>query len=533
MKRVWVIAGVIAAGLFAGCYDERSLAKKSGSGVLFRSHFAGRAALNQGTNATRLRAIDALPETPALKKAFARKLAAAAVEFWKNDRTTDATAPSALLEPLLEDLLVGENCVEVRGPAGKTETAVAIELSDDRARLWSTNLWQLAAVFKFGVPRLLENGNGWETRRDSSPNLFRFARAGKWVLVGLSHNKSGTFQSFVEQATRSGRPLPALTNEFLEVNADLPGLSRWFPIFAQYPFPTARCTVARRGENLRTEAQLQWKEKVPWTTEPWRIPTNLVTEPLTSFTVARGIAPWLERVRDFPELGLKPTPNQICTWGISNDQPRVFFTLPVADATNVMRQLAPIVPRLILRRVTNALGNFIYVSNRTEIAWSLPYIGPYLRPAVDAGSEFLFGGIFPPPSNTYPVPDELYAQVRGRTNLLYYDWEDTPQRLDHSRYMYQLASIVSQRALPEKNSVSQRWLIAMRPKLGNTVTEITQTGPRELFLVRKSQVGLTGFELATFSAWLESPGFPFRLELPPPLPRRATNAPPAAIPRKR
>ena len=44
--------------------------------------------------------------------------------------------------------------------------------------------------------------------------------------------------------------------------------------------------------------------------------------------------------------------------------------------------------------------------------------------------------------------------------------------------------------------------------------------------------GLTGIELATFSAWLDSPGFPYRID-PPPLMTtpRATNAAPRVPPR--
>jgi hypothetical protein len=235
--------------------------------------------------------------------------------------------------------------------------------------------------------------------------------------------------------------------------------------------------MAGRGESVRTEAQLQWNEKFSWTTEPWRIPTNLVTEPLTSFTVARGIAPWLERVKDFSKLGLRQTPNQICAWGISNDQPRVFFTMPVADATNAVRQLAP-TPRIHLARLTNALGSFHTSAIEPKSSEQLAHC-PYLRPAADAGSEFLFGGIFPPSASAYPCPMSSTPRCEGERI-----WCITTGKIPRSdwawRFIFQLASIVAQCGLPEKDSVSQRWLVAIRPKLANTVTEITQTGPREL-----------------------------------------------------
>ena len=51
--------------------------------------------------------------------------------------------------------------------------------------------------------------------------------------------------------------------------------------------------------------------------------------------------------------------------------------------------------------------------------------------------------------------------------------------------------------------------------------------PQELALVRRSHVGFTGFELAAFSVWLESPDFPFNFQLPVTKARPGTNSAPA------
>jgi hypothetical protein len=528
MKNALATIGVISALVLTGCLDEHGNDKKADSGPLFRWHFAGRGGLNAATNATRLKAIDALPATAELRKAFAQKLARAAYGFWKNDLPARVSDNTAFLQPLFEDLLSVENCMVVSGPVGKTETVLAAKLTEDRARLWSTNLWQAVTAWRFGNPHPTTSlgAGSWESKRAQAPELFQFVRAGKWVLIGLGQKQLPTLRTWAEQAMKSGRPVALLTNEFLELSARPRAMTSWFPLFGRYPFPSVHLRMLGRGENVRTEARLEYAEKIPGAFDAWQIPTNLVTEPLTSFTVARGIAPWLERNRDFIQLGLRPTPNQICAWGVSNAQCRVYFTLPMPDSTNALRQLAQKVPPLVLSHFTNAIGNFLYVSNKAEVIWELPYIAPYLRATKDSGSEFIFGGDFPPFIKTYPVPDELYSQVRGRNDLVYYDWEDTPQRLEHGQQIFQLISIAGQLQMPATDSVSERWLRAIRPHLGNTVTEIAQTGPKELTLVRKSQVGMTGFELATFSAWLESRGFPFRLELPPPMPRHGTNAAP-------
>jgi hypothetical protein len=157
-----------------------------------------------------------------------------------------------------------------------------------------------------------------------------------------------------------------------------------------------------------------------------------------------------------------------------------------------------------------------------------------LHPVKDGKDEYLMGGIFPLSPKHTPVPDELFAQVRGRTNLLYYDWEITEHRLNHGKQFYQLASILNSRRTPNTNTASKRWLSEIGSKLGNTATEISQAGPQELVLVRRSHVGFTGFELATLSLWLDTPGFPFEFDLPAPIPsmksRAGTNSPAARAP---
>jgi hypothetical protein len=88
--------------------------------------------------------------------------------------------------------------------------------------------------------------------------------------------------------------------------------------------------------------------------------------------------------------------------------------------------------------------------------------------------------------------------------------------------------------VPSTNTAVKRWLSAITPKLTNTATEITYSGPQELSFARKSDLGLTGFEIATLSTWIDSPGFPFEFSLPPVIPftvgdsvgRRMTSGPP-------
>ena len=511
-----------------GCFDQAGGAR-SYKGPLLRYHSASRAQLTVGTNAAILKEIAVMPATTDLRGHLAQKLAAAALPFWRKELPADAADQATVLRPLLDDFLSAEVYVEVRGAAGSTDTALAIELTEPRAQIWNNNLKQLASAWKLGTPRDLtaEGFKGWEAKRSQAPNTLQFYRAGKWVVLGLAHERLTQVPVLLAEVKKNGRPVAALNDSFLELAADLPGLRAWFPALARWPLPPIVANMAARGETVRTEVRFQYSGKIPWRYEPWKIATNIVGEPLTSFTLGQGISPLLGLAKPLADSGLNPLPNQFCAWGINHDHCRMYFTVPVANATNAMSKLSTAVPKFLYSTLPGPLGNFLYSSNKSELLWGgVPYIIPMLQPHKNGRDEYLFGGLFPPNPHT-PVPDELFAQVRGRTNLIYYDWEITEHRLIHGRMFYQLAGILNGRPPASTNTPSQRWISAIAPKLGNSATEITQTGPQELALVRRSHVGFTGFELATFSIWLESPGFPFNFELPVSKIRPGTNAAPA------
>ena len=534
MKTVFGILGLAAAVLTAGCFEQAGGAR-SYKGPLLRYHSASRAQLAAGTNATVLKEIAALPATAELRGHLAQKLAAATLPFWRKDLPADATDQSTLLRSLLDDFLSAEAYLEVHGAAGNTDTVLAIELSEPRAQAWSNNLKQLAGAWKLGAPHDLttEGFKGWESKRSQAPNTLQCYRAGRWVILGLGHERLAQVPALLAETKKTGRPVPVLNNSLLDLAADLPGLRAWFPALATWPLPPIVATMSGRGETVRTEVRFQYSGRIPWRYEPWKIPTNIVGEPLTSFTLGQGIAPLLGLARPLADSGLNPLPNQFCAWGINHEQCRMFFTVPVTGASNAMNRLSTAVPKFLYSIFATPQGSFLYSTNKAEMLWGgVPWISPRLHPHRNGRDEYLFGGIFPLGLKHTPVPDELFAQVRGRTNLVYYDWEITEHRLTHGKQFFQLASIINGRPPPTTNSVSQRCLSAIGPKLGNTATEITQTGPQELTLVRRSPTGFTGIEMAALSVWLESPGFPFNFQLPVnKLPARSNAVPArAAVP---
>jgi hypothetical protein len=134
----------------------------------------------------------------------------------------------------------------------------------------------------------------------------------------------------------------------------------------------------------------------------------------------------------------------------------------------------------------------------------------------EAGGDFLFAGLFPPVPRKEGFPTELLTLLKAQTNsnLLYYDWEITEERLLQWRNLGVLYFLASRQMPGGTNSPAQAWLTAVSPKLGNSVTEITVTAPDKLTLIRKAHIGLTGLELTALGRWLDAPGFPLDANYP-------------------
>ena len=530
MKKLAVFLGLAFVSLFVGCLEPPQSSRTSDTGVIYRHHFIGFNHLGEGTNATKLKEVLERESTKKLGAEALKKLARAPRQYWTKHLSKNAADGAQFIEPLLADLSASESYIEARGSTARPECVIAVQVSDERAKLWDKNLKDLAAAWQLGKRSdvTAQGFKGWEIKRREYPNRLQFLRADKWVIASFGSDQLPLGSETLQSLAKSGAPAgPLGANALLELEADLPRIAPGIPALSNHKFPPTHLTILGRGEFVRTEAQFRYSRPLNWKFEPWRIPTNLIPEQIVSFTAAQGVAPLLNSIQGASDLGLKPVPNQVTTWGLGDAQGQIFAAFPVDNGTNAIQKLAPTLPKLVLKHFPGVMGTFLWASNRAEIIWQgLPYIVPYLQALNSAGQHYLFFGMFPRIRSSNAAPAELFAQLADRKDLAYYDWEITGQRTTHGRQMYQLAHIISNRHVPDPRSVSDLWLQDLTQILGPTVTEITVKSPSELDLVRKSHIGFTGFELATFSLWFESPGFPFKIEPRPLRPFIVTNGVP-------
>jgi len=119
----------------------------------------------------------------------------------------------------------------------------------------------------------------------------------------------------------------------------------------------------------------------------------------------------------------------------------------------------------------------------------------------------LAGGLFPNTPRSKPLSPELFDQLNA-PGVVYYQSEKTGERFESLHESSQLLLMLTKRQQLDGRSAGYKWLTHFAPALGNSVTVATQTSPAELTFTRKSQGGLTAFELLMLVNWLESPRFP-------------------------
>src|SRR6185503_16175162 len=295
MKRALFLVGLATAAL-CGCVERGT--KSVSTAPPFHLHWVGAAKLTNSSTPTNLQHALALPATTALRDEIFGKLARTPQQLWKKSLPANAADASPLLRPLLDDLWNDESFVELRGDAAQPDLVVGVQVDDKRAALWSTNLWQTANSWKLGPPPADTNSKAWSAGKRET---LHYARSGKWVLAAFTHNGRNPFEAML----KSDRPVPALDPAMVDFRADCPRLKNVFSFLGNYPLPPIELKVTPRGQSLRTEAKLKYSDRLPIKLEQWQIPTNLIFEPLISFTCGQGIAPLWNEVKGFSALRLK------------------------------------------------------------------------------------------------------------------------------------------------------------------------------------------------------------------------------------
>ncbi len=330
----WHFILAVVAG--AGCVplrgtaapDEAALWLKDG--VIARLHFAGTERILADATATNLSAIAALPETAALREQTFQKLAVAPYNFLR-DRAATTNNESALIRPLLNDLFRAESFLELKDSTNDVpEMVFALRLDDNRARLWRTNLAAVLGSWS-GLPvtnMRAEGFDGWELRKHHDPNLFRFVRAGDWIVLGWGEDTLHLQPAILQRIRQTKRPVDPDSENWLDAWADWPALAPHQLAPRSIELPAMRLKAQGRKDFVRSVLTMKFAAPLGLKLNPWRIPTNIIHDPIISFTATRGLAPYLNKSAEVRGLKLPPLPDQVFIWALAKGNPRRHRWLP-------------------------------------------------------------------------------------------------------------------------------------------------------------------------------------------------------------
>jgi hypothetical protein len=506
-----------------------------------RLHWLGKKRLESDTNAAFFLALWNLPESQKLEAQTLDKLALAP---WRIGPTNSASpgknSSKALFKELLTDLLREEVYAEVRNITNQPgEFVMAVRLEPSGAERWRTNLASALEEISPQQAQPATETGGWRLKMGENARYVELVREGDWTFVGLS--SSQTNKSILElrgrvQKTHLPFEMPK-TNFWLEVEADLRQISVALQLNWQLPadMPGFSVTTIGDGENVRSRGEIRALSEGTGDLERWNIPTNLIHDPLGSFTAMRDIQEWFPGAKSWRLPRVSSAPSQLFFWAQDGAPFQSYFAIPIGEQPSNSQKIFDVMSgEGNAWLTTNGIGKFVSLTNGTGVEWNgLQLITPFLQSAMTTDGTFLEGALAPDVSTNKSMPTELLQQMYSGDNVVYYDWELTGPRIEEWLYFGQLFRVALHKAQLPPESVALKWLRALEFKLTNCGTIIRRESPGRFSLVRKSSCGFTAVELHLIADWLESPQFPAGLHTfnaPPDLlvPKRrgaVTNAP--------
>jgi len=498
--------------------------------LIARIHFAGSTAIAADPEFRPFNNLFCSPNAEALQTQTLNKLARFP-RAWIGTRASAKIGDGVpQIRPLLDDFVHSEWFLEAQDSGGiAPQFALAIHLSDDRARVWEHELTSLLTIWT-GLP-VQPVGGGWWLKKHEAPDSIRFLRVGEWVVLSCEQGGFPLGDELGQQIKATRRPVAAPTDYWLSVNANWDRLSRYFPGLRDLDLPNSTdLQLIGKAGNLSWNGKFHFAQSLP-AYGNWQLPAGVLHPPLSSFTAARGIENWLQNQSWARPYLFSPPPNQLFTWATPGMPFMVYGAAPVSDGHRALVELNDAILKSG-RPQTSPPNPFAFSPhtqlNNNQITFQgMPFATPFIREQHDSSGDFIEGGFFPSTQLARPLPPEITGRLATK-NLVFFHWENTVDRLKNLPQLAQLVLLLSQHRQLNDTSLAQKWLVQIGPALGTSTTVGVQSGPNEVTFTRTGPGGLTAVELFALACWLEAPDFPgCNLKMPPPTfhPRPANSAP--------
>jgi hypothetical protein len=338
---------------------------------------------------------------------------------------------------------------------------------------------------------------------------MRWVETGSWGLLGIGPANLPGLVDALGQVRVSQRPVSPLTNAWLNVSADLAQLTGPLNLPSGSDWPQVSINWRGDGEHVRASGRIGFVREPGVELEGWQIPTNVISEPLISFSAIRGVRPFLMRSERLRRLLPDLLPNQAFTWAQGTAEAQLYCAFPAAGFAERLSGLVTALPQAFPAWARElGLTQFVHKADEAIVWWQgiLPSVTPTLGSVRHHEQEYALVSLFPP-IPLGPPPPELLAQL-ARENLVFYSWEVTPPRVAQWIMLSQLMSVMTKTPQLPAGQPALRWLFRVAPELGNTATEVLAVSGREWSFERKSTLGFGAAELVFGMRWLEGAAFP-------------------------
>lgn len=432
-------------------------------------------------------------------------------------------AGTPTLRPFIDDVVLRESVAHVGGDSLQSgDWVFAIRLDPEGQDRWSRGLLNLARQMKLSEPQALtvrDAGKGWRLPATGKFGGFGFVLVKDWLVASSDVETNPTAVAWLGNIARSGSPAARENDELLTLALRPTAVGLPLELPAAGPIERLAAAFAWQGESLRMDSNVTLEREFQYQKGEWKIPTNVIRDPLVSFTAVRGISDWLDGLKAVAPVPSRMKPDQAVFWSRSDVAFLYDVAVPVSNGREVFGILEKTIPLSYNDTIMEySLGRWLSLTNESRLLWKgLPVFVPYLYPTNDHGQDYLIGGLFPLISkpDQPAAPEALFDQVRGRDDLVYYDWEITAARLDAFKQTERFLSLLVEKRPVKEGSSGKMWADTIAPMLKNSVTEVTQTGPKSLRITRKSSMGLTGIEVWWLTQWVDGDSFPASPYYPP------------------
>ncbi len=146
---------------------------------------------------------------------------------------------------------------------------------------------------------------------------------------------------------------------------------------------------------------------------------------LVSFTAGQDVGCVYEAVAIGERIGENPFTNQFFLWANLNLPFETSALFPMKNAQRHLQSLGRELPtRFNAELKKNYNGQLKYLEENKQLVWQgVPILAPFVKPIHEKAGDFFCVGTFAFNRQGRARPPELWSQFKGRTDLVYYDWE--------------------------------------------------------------------------------------------------------------